>query len=93
MWEWYDWRRQLIAACEPNRAHAVIADWSRRYPDCRLITQNVDGLHERAGAGGCDSVPRLPVGGRLLARLRRFASPMDGPNRPVRPIATTLPAL
>ena len=50
VWEWYDWRRQLIAACEPNRAHAVIADWSRRYPDCRLITQNVDGLHERAGA-------------------------------------------
>ncbi len=49
VWEWYDWRRQAIAACRPNPAHAVIACWSRRYPGFTLITQNVDGLHERAG--------------------------------------------
>ena len=49
VWEWYDWRRRLIAACEPNRAHTVLAEWSRRYPAFTLITQNVDGLHERAG--------------------------------------------
>jgi NAD-dependent deacetylase len=51
VWEWYDWRRQLIAACEPNAAHAVIATWSRR-PGFTLVTQNVDGLHERAGTQG-----------------------------------------
>lgn len=49
VWKWYDWRRQLIARCQPNRAHDVIADWSRRYPNFSLITQNVDGLHEQAG--------------------------------------------
>ena len=49
VWEWYSWRRHKIAACEPNRAHRVIAGWSRRYPNFTLITQNVDGLHERAG--------------------------------------------
>ena len=49
VWEWYDWRRRLIAACTPNRAHTVLAAWSRRYPAFTLITQNVDGLHERAG--------------------------------------------
>jgi NAD-dependent deacetylase len=49
VWEWYDWRRKLIAACAPNRAHEVLAGWSHRYPDFHLITQNVDGLHERAG--------------------------------------------
>ena len=49
VWEWYDWRRQLIAACEPNPAHHVLADWSLRFPRFTLITQNVDGLHERAG--------------------------------------------
>jgi len=49
VWEWYNWRRQRIAACEPNDAHRVLAKWSRRFPNFRLITQNVDGLHERAG--------------------------------------------
>ena len=49
VWEWYDWRRQTIAACAPNAAHRVLANWSRRFPSFQLITQNVDGLHERAG--------------------------------------------
>lgn len=49
VWEWYDWRRQQIAACLPNPAHRVLAEWSRRFPAFQLITQNVDGLHERAG--------------------------------------------
>ena len=49
VWEWYDWRRQRIAGCAPNRAHEVLAAWSQRYPRFTLITQNVDGLHERAG--------------------------------------------
>jgi len=49
VWEWYDWRRQRIAACCPNGAHQVLAGWRERYPGFTLITQNVDGLHERAG--------------------------------------------
>lgn len=50
VWEWYAWRRSRIAACEPNPAHRVLAEWSRRFPNFRLITQNVDGLHESAFA-------------------------------------------
>lgn len=50
VWEWYDWRRQAIAGCQPNAAHHVLASWSLRFPRFTLITQNVDGLHERAGA-------------------------------------------
>jgi len=49
VWEWYEWRRRLVAGCRPNRAHNVLAAWSRRLPRFVLITQNVDGLHERAG--------------------------------------------
>ncbi len=49
VWEWYNWRREIVSKCAPNAAHHVLAAWSRRYPDFRLITQNVDGLHELAG--------------------------------------------
>lgn len=48
VWEWYDWRRNVISRCRPNAAHDVLARWSTR-PGFSLITQNVDGLHERAG--------------------------------------------
>jgi NAD-dependent deacetylase len=44
VWEWYDWRRGLIARCCPNAAHGVIARWSAR-PGTTVITQNVDDLH------------------------------------------------
>jgi NAD-dependent deacetylase len=50
VWEWYDWRRQRIAAARPNGAHDVLARWTRERPGFTLVTQNVDGLHERAGA-------------------------------------------
>lgn len=48
--EWYDWRRQHIARVRPNPAHHVLASWGLRFPRFTLITQNVDGLHERAGS-------------------------------------------
>lgn len=51
-WAWYDWRRQTIARCEPNASHEVIARWSRDAERVTVITQNVDGLHERAGTVG-----------------------------------------
>lgn len=49
VWEWYDWRRQLAARARPNRAHEVLAAWSREFARFTVVTQNVDGLHERAG--------------------------------------------
>jgi NAD-dependent protein deacetylase/lipoamidase len=50
VWEWYDWRRQMVAQAHPNPAHDVLAKWTRERPGVTLITQNVDGLHEKAGA-------------------------------------------
>jgi NAD-dependent deacetylase len=49
VWEWYAWRRDTIALCRPNPAHDVIARWSRTFPRCTVVTQNVDDLHLRAG--------------------------------------------
>ncbi len=50
VWEWYDWRRGLIAAAQPNAGHFALAEIERRVPRFTLITQNVDDLHERAGS-------------------------------------------
>jgi len=50
VWEWYDWRRGLIAPLKPNAAHRFIAALERQYPHFLLITQNIDGLHQKAGS-------------------------------------------
>ena len=50
VWEWYDWRRARVAKAEPNPGHLALAQLERRVPDFTLITQNVDGLHQRAGS-------------------------------------------
>lgn len=50
VWEWYDWRRRLIAEKEPNPGHLVLARWEEEFPVFALITQNIDGLHRRAGS-------------------------------------------
>ena len=50
VWEWYDWRRGLIARAEPNAGHRALAELGRRTGRFTLITQNVDGLHDRAGS-------------------------------------------
>lgn len=50
VWEWYDWRRGLIAECMPNAAHHALARMEERVPDFALVTQNVDGLHHLAGS-------------------------------------------
>lgn len=50
VWQWYDWRRGLIAAVEPNAGHRVLAAWEELFGDLTVITQNVDGLHRKAGS-------------------------------------------
>lgn len=50
VWEWYNWRRELIATKTPNAAHAAVVELERRCSEFWLITQNVDGLHRAAGS-------------------------------------------
>jgi NAD-dependent deacetylase len=49
VWEWYEWRRKLVELAEPNAGHQALAELERRLPAFDLVSQNVDGLHQRAG--------------------------------------------
>lgn len=50
VWEWYRARRAQLRAVEPHEGHRVLARWESRIADFTLVTQNVDGLHQRAGS-------------------------------------------
>ncbi len=67
VWDWYAWRRQLVSQAEPNPGHLALARLERLVPRFTLITQNVDGLHQRAG-----STSVIELHGNLL-RVRCLA--------------------
>lgn len=50
VWDWYVWRRQLTQQAQPNPGHYALVELAQRYPQFSLVTQNVDGLHARAGS-------------------------------------------
>ncbi|HQU82290.1 MAG TPA: NAD-dependent deacylase [Pyrinomonadaceae bacterium] len=50
VWEWFDYRRGVLQNCQPNAAHFALADWEKKFEDFTLVTQNIDGLHARAGS-------------------------------------------
>ncbi len=50
VWEWYNWRRELIAEVKPNPGHFALCDMESSFDRFTLITQNVDNLHRLAGS-------------------------------------------
>lgn len=60
VWQWYAWRREKVLAVEPNPGHLAIAAWQERIEKLTVVTQNVDGLHQKAG-----SSPVLELHGAL----------------------------
>lgn len=50
VWEWYKYRKQIIANVQPNPGHYAIVELEKIYKSFAVITQNVDNLHRRAGS-------------------------------------------
>lgn len=50
VWDWYEYRRALVRKARPNPGHTALAVLEKRVPHLRIITQNVDDLHEQAGS-------------------------------------------
>jgi len=50
VWDWYEYRRELVRAARPNPGHFALAKLQKQHPSLTIITQNVDDLHEQAGS-------------------------------------------
>ncbi len=50
VWNFYNWRRQLLASLQPNPAHTALVTLEEKIPHFSLITQNIDDLHRKAGS-------------------------------------------
>ena len=50
VWEWYTWRRNKVYEAKPNPGHVALVRLENLVSRMTLITQNVDGLHRRAGS-------------------------------------------
>ena len=50
VWEWYNWRRQLMAQVQPNAGHLALVEMEKIFDKFALVTQNVDNLHAAAGS-------------------------------------------
>ncbi len=91
VWEWYGWRRERVGACRPNAAHAAIARLTLRNEDARLVTQNVDGLHELALEEAASEGLPLGASKRVWPGASKRVSPRDsekaspGPSERVSP--------
>lgn len=49
VWPWYLWRYHQVSSVQPNAGHRAVAEW-QRHAEVRVVTQNIDDLHERAGS-------------------------------------------
>jgi NAD-dependent deacetylase len=52
IWQWYEWRRELVRQAAPNAGHRALVELAGLVPKLTLVTQNVDSLHQRAGSSG-----------------------------------------
>ncbi len=56
VWEWYNWRRELLSTKKPNAAHGALVELEKILNNFWLITQNVDGLHRAAGSNNVTEI-------------------------------------
>ncbi len=50
VWNWYAWRRELVGRAQPHAGHLALVELEQVIPRLTIVTQNVDGLHQRAGS-------------------------------------------
>ena len=81
VWEWYRWRKRICNEAQPNPGHAAVAAMEARFEDFLLLTQNVDGLHPRAGSRKLIEIHGCIDTARCTRCSREFPTP-DGEGMP-----------
>lgn len=76
VWEWYQYRRHLINEVTPNPGHYALAEMEGIYPEFSLITQNVDGLHQKAGSKNIHELHGNILRNRCI-QCNRFLTELD----------------
>ncbi len=84
VWQWYQWRRSVIAAARPNAGHLAIAALERLLARQTLVTQNVDGLHQSAGSRGVIEFHGNIMRNRCSAEHSLVAVDVTGTTKPPR---------
>jgi NAD-dependent deacetylase len=77
VWSWYQWRRMEVRRAEPNAGHRAIAELAARRPGVKVVTQNVDDLHERAGAPQVMHLHGSLFAPRCFVCARPYTLPLD----------------
>lgn len=87
VWEFYSMRKLKANEVKPNPGHFALAEMERKVPDFSLITQNVDGLHQRSGSLKVIELHGNITRARCVKNCGVFAQWDEGQNNlPVCPI-------
>jgi NAD-dependent deacetylase len=81
VWEWFDYRRNLLDNLQPNPAHRTIARWQDRFKELTLVTQNIDGLHQKAGSCEVIELHGSIWRARCVTCRASYAIPQNGERR------------
>lgn len=77
VWDWYQYRREMVGKAAPNPGHRALADLQRRRPAFCIITQNVDDLHEQAGSTDVVRLHGNIAGNKCFADCQGEPTPID----------------
>jgi NAD-dependent deacetylase len=77
VWDFYEYRRELMRPAKPNPGHYALAELERRFPHTTIITQNVDDLHEQAGSTKIIRLHGRIAGNKCFFNCQGDPTPVD----------------
>lgn len=77
VWDFYEYRREIMRPAQPNPGHYALAELQRRYPSTRIITQNIDDLHQRAGSTDVIRLHGNIAGNKCFYNCQGNPTPVD----------------